>query len=172
MRPTALALFVCTPLLFAACGDEPDADTSTGVLDVTLSDFSFGDLPENVAAGTRLQIDNTSTAELHELVAVRLAVGDERSVDEIVASGLEDVLAAGPPTAVLLAAPGGEQIAAVGDGVLAEPGRYLLVCAIPTGANPEEYLEAAATSDGPPNVDGGPPHFVNGMADVIDVTER
>lgn len=47
-----------------------------------------------------------------------------------------------------------------------------LVCAIPTGAIPEEYLEAAATSDGPPNVDGGPPHFVNGMADVIDVTER
>lgn len=33
MRLTALALFVCTPLLFAACGDEPDDDASTGVRD-------------------------------------------------------------------------------------------------------------------------------------------
>ncbi len=172
MRSAILALAVSTPLLFAACGDEPVEHATAGVLDVTLSDFSFGELPDDVAAGTRLRIDNASTTELHELVAVRLADGDTRSVDEIVASGLEEVLAAGPPAAVLLAAPGGEQIDAVGDGVLAEPGRYLLVCAIPTGANPEEYLTAAATSDGPPHVDGGPPHFVNGMADVLAVTDR
>ena len=37
--------------------------------------------------------------------------------------------------AVLLADPGGEQIAAIGDGVLSEPGRYLLLCAIPTGVD-------------------------------------
>jgi hypothetical protein len=44
------------------------------------------------------------------------------------------------------------------------------VCAIPTGADPQEYLEQAATSDGPPEVDGGPPHFVNGMVDELLVT--
>jgi hypothetical protein len=65
---------------------------------------------------------------------------------------------------VLLAAPGGEQIPAVGDGILADPGRYAIVCVIPTGADPDEYLAAAAESDaGPPDVAGGPPHIANGM---------
>jgi hypothetical protein len=172
MRSTAIALLLCAPLLFAACGDDADATADDGVLDVTLTDFSFGDLPDGVPAGTRVQIDNTSETEIHELVAVRLPDGDDRSFDEIVASGLDEVFSAGPPAAVLLAAPGGEQIDAVGDGVLAEPGRYLLVCAIPTGADPQDYLEAAATSDGPPQVDGGPPHFVNGMVDDLVVTDR
>ena len=74
------------------------------------------------------------------------------------------------PVAVLLAAPGGEQIPAGGDGTLAEPGRYVLLCAIPTGAHVAEYLVAAATSEGPPQVDGGPPHFMNGMFAEITVT--
>ena len=172
MRPTAIALLMCVPIVGAACGDEPDATATDGVLDVTLTDFSFGDLPDEVAAGTRVQIENASDSELHELVAVRLADGDDRTVDEIVTAGLEEVLGAGPPAAVMLAAPGGEQIDAVGDGVLAEPGRYLLLCAIPTGADVQEYLDAAATSDGPPQVDGGPPHVVNGMVDDLVVTER
>ena len=171
MRSTLIALSLCAPIVFAACGDDADATATDGVVDVTLTDFSFGDLPDEVVAGTRVQITNASEAEMHELVAVRLADGDDRSVDEIVASGLDEVLAGGPPAAVLLAAPGAEQIAAVGDGVLAEPGRYLLLCAIPTGADPQEYLRAAATSDGPPQVAGGPPHFVNGMVDDLVVTE-
>jgi hypothetical protein len=162
---------MCAPLAFAACGDDTDANAADGVLDVTLSDFSFDDVPDEVPAGTRLQVENVSDTELHELVAVRLADGDDRPVDEIVASGLEEVMAAGPPAAVLLAAPGGEQITAVGDGVLAEPGRYLLLCAIPTGADAQAYLDAAATSEGPPQVDGGPPHFVHGMVDDVVVTD-
>ena len=172
MRRTAIAVLLCVPIVVAACGDEPDATAADGVLDVTLTDFSFGDLPDEVAVGTRVQIENASETELHELVAVRLADGDDRPVDEIVASGLDEVLGAGPPAAVLLAAPGANQIDAVGDGVLAEPGRYLLLCAIPTGADPQEYLQAAATSDGPPQVAGGPPHFVNGMVDDLVVTDR
>jgi hypothetical protein len=171
MRAIVFGLLACALVALAACGDEPDAGATDEVIEVTLTDFSFGDVPDEIVAGTRLRVDNTSPSELHELVAVRLADGDDRSVEEIVTSGLDDVLAGGPPAAVLLAAPGGEQIAAVGDGVLAEPGRYLLLCAIPTGADPQEYLEAAATSDGPPQVDGGPPHFVNGMVDDLVVIE-
>ena len=49
---------------------------------------------------------------------------------------------------------------------------FLLLCAIPTGADPQQYLEKAATSDGPPQVDGGPPPFVNGMVDDLVVTDR
>jgi hypothetical protein len=163
----ALALG-CTATL-SACGDDAGA-AADGVLAVTMADFHYGDLPDEVPAGTRLTIENTSTTELHELVAFRLPEGDDRTVDEILTGDLGGLLGGTPPATVLLAAPGGEQIAAVGDGTLTEPGRYLLLCAIPTGADPEEYLAAAATSDGPPQVEGGAPHFVHGMADELVVT--
>jgi hypothetical protein len=40
-----------------------------------------------------------------------------------------------------------------------------VMCAIPTGVDPEEYLAAAAgAAGGPPDVAGGPPHFTHGMA--------
>ena len=73
---------------------------------------------------------------------------------------------------VLLQPPGSdEQIVAVGDGTLTEAGRYVLMCFIPTGADPEEYLAAAAASEGeaPTGVAGGPPHFVNGMYAELQV---
>jgi hypothetical protein len=73
---------------------------------------------------------------------------------------------------VLLQPPGSdEQIVAVGDGTLTEPGRYVLMCFIPTGADPDEYLAAAAASDGeaPTGVAGGPPHVVNGMYAELQV---
>jgi hypothetical protein len=189
---TTIALTIGVGIALTACGSDDDtADASSATtastvgtsdeapaetldeateVEVTLGDFTFGDLPDEVPVGTRLTVVNDAPTELHELVAFRLADGDERPVDEIVASGLEEVLSSGPPAAVLLAAPGGEQISAVGDGTLAEAGRYLILCAIPTGADPAEYLAAAATSDGPPDVAGGPPHFVNGMVDDLVVT--
>ena len=71
----------------------------------------------------------------------------------------------GPPDTVLLAAPGGEQVDAVGDGTLTEPGRYVLACFIPTGVDPDAYLNAPASEEGPPQVPGadGPPHITHGM---------
>ena len=159
------------PVALAACGDDADAAGVTdGVLTVDLVDFSFGDLPDSVPAGTRLEVTNDSTGELHELAAIKLPADERRSATELIDAGLPDLLAGGPPAAVLLAAPGGEQIPAVGDGTLSEPGRYLILCSIPTGADPAEYLAAAAASNGePPQVAGGAPHFAHGMFDELVV---
>ena len=65
------------------------------------------------------------------------------------------------------------ELSAEGDGTLTEPGRYLVLCAIPTGADPGEYLAAAAASEGgpPEGVAGGPPHFVNGMWAEVTVVD-
>lgn len=136
-----------------------------GVLTVELGDFAFDGLPESVPAGTRLAVENISSTEVHELVALRISDTETRSAAELMALPEDELrVAAGPvPATVLVAAPGGEQISALGDGTLTEPGRYLLLCAIPTGADPAAYLEAAADSAGPPDVAGGPPHFVHGM---------
>ncbi len=170
--PRPLTPLVLLLALAAGCssGDattaEPDpAAAEAEVVEVTLVDFAFEDLPGSVPAGTRFTVVNEAERELHELVAFRLSDDDERSVEELTAlSPVELVEALGEPTTVLLAEPDGPVIPAVGDGTLDEPGRYAIMCFIPTGVEPAVYLEAAAeTEEGPPQVDGGPPHFVHGM---------
>lgn len=197
LTPTTrrLALIPATALvalLPAACSSDADgastAKTTTSMHDeqtthaagqsgpatyeVTLSDYSFSGLPESVAAGSKLSVSNAAATELHELVAFRLPDDETRTVEELVALPPAEIGATlGAPVTVLLAAPGGEQIAAVGDGTLSEPGRYAIICAIPTGVAPEVYLSAAAQSNGePPQVDGGAPHMAHGMHTELTVS--
>lgn len=177
-RPVRLGVTATFVLLtLAGCADQPDEPasapapaaaepTSDGAVEIGLVDFGFADLPGTVPAGTRLTVDNRADAELHELVAFRLPDAEERGVADLAELGPQDLVAAlGEPVTVLLATPGGDPIPAVGDGTLSEPGRYALMCFIPTGVEPEVYLTAAAeTEEGPPEIEGaGPPHFVQGM---------
>jgi hypothetical protein len=175
----ALALLAATG---AACGDDDEGSDATSTtegseqaepIEVTAIDYGYEDLPDSVEAGTRLTLTNASGKELHELVAVLLPADEERSVEDLVKLPQEELeaLFAGEPAMVLLAPPSGaEMIPAVGDGTLSEPGRYGVFCAIPVGADPDEYLDAAATSQGgPPEVEGGPPHFTQGMYGELTV---
>jgi hypothetical protein len=179
-RRLALAAGVAgLALLAAACGDDDSvaAADPTSVTEVAatpdevvvgLVDYGFEDLPATVEAGTRFAIHNESATELHELVAFRVPDGDDRSVGELLAAA--DGF--GAPAMVLLQAPGSDEtITAVGDGTLSEPGRYVVLCSIPTGADPAEYLAAAAESQGgpPQGVAGGPPHLVHGMVGELVV---
>lgn len=154
-------------LLATACGGGDDTKT------VTAADYAFQNLPSSVSAGTELQLKNSSTKELHELVAIRIPDSERRPVSELARLPEAELerLFAGDPTMVLIAPPNGaEMIKAVGDGKLTEKGRYAVICAIPTGADPQAYLAAAqSATDGPPNVPGGPPHFIQGMYGEITV---
>lgn len=149
----------------------PGTTETENVVEVGMQDFGFVGLPDSVPAGTRLTVVNHAEAELHELVVFKLADDEDRKAADLAGLDPQELEATlGAPVTVLLAAPGGEQIAAVGDGTLTEPGDYVAFCFIPTGVDPDVYLEAAAQSDdGPPQIDGaGPPHFVHGMlADLI-----
>jgi hypothetical protein len=155
-------------------GDTEPAAVEDGVLTVEVSDYSFGELPETIPAGTRLEVTNTSSVEFHELVAFRLPDDEERSVEELLQlpeAELEAIVG-GPPATVVLAGPdGAESTTALGDGTLNEPGRYALICFIPTGTDPAVYEEAAQNPEaGPPEPgpDAGPPHFVHGMhAEIV-----
>lgn len=166
----ALALLALTA---AGCADSETADAATDdeVVEVTLVDFAFEGLPATVEAGTTVTVSNEAEAELHELVAFRLPDDEDRSVDELAGLSPQELTTAlGEPAHVQLAEPGGEPVLAVGDGTLSEPGRYAVMCFIPTGVDPQEYLRVAAeTEQGPPQVEGGPPHFVHGMFTELTV---
>lgn len=160
------ALMAALALLAGACGngDSGLPPTDKPVV-VTAIDYGFEGLPERVAAGTTLALQNDSNVEVHELVAIRLPDDEKRPIDELVKLPPEEFAAFFPLMETVVIAPPGEAGFAVeGTGTLTEPGRYAVICAIPTGANPDEYLAAAAASEGgPPQVAGGPPHLAMGM---------
>ena len=185
LRRASTGLLVLTLLTAggAACGDDEDdsgegATSSTEAPDepetveVTAVDYGYEDLPESTSAGTQLTLTNASDKELHELVAFLLPEDEDRSIDDIAKLPEAELgqLFAGEPAMVLIAPPSGaEMIPAVGDGTLDEPGRYAVFCAIPVGADPQAYLEAAGSGEGPPQVEGGAPHFTQGMYGEITV---
>jgi hypothetical protein len=151
--------------------EAPSTAAASEPVEVKLVDYAFEDLPASVEAGTSFTVVNESETELHEMVAFRLADDETRSVEELTTLSPEELeTTLGQPVFVLLAAPNGPVIPAVGDGTLNELGRYAIFCFIPTGVDPQVYLDAAAEAeDGPPQVEGGPPHFVHGMFGEIIV---
>lgn len=162
--------------LLTACGSDADGTsgaTSTtaapGTVQVAATDYAFDQLPDEVPAGTRLELTNESNVEIHELVAIRLADGDDRPVEEVLR---DPALEATPPATVLVTPPGAAQFAAVGDGTLTEPGRYVVLCTIPTGVSPQVFLDAVAAAGGgkPVIPNAGQPHLAHGMYAELVVT--
>jgi hypothetical protein len=181
------ALLIFVPVLIAvagatACGDDDDESSSTapdttepaetaasdsgdGATEVVAVDYRFEGLPERIDAGTTLTMRNDADHEVHELVAFTIPPEETRSVDELVMLPEGELFTVLPqePALVLLAPPGEKATAVVGDGTL-PAGRYLVACAIPTGADPDEFMQAVQeAAGGPPDVAGGPPHFTSGM---------
>ena len=138
-------------------------------------DYGFENLPAEVPAGTMLTFRNTSDAEFHEMVVMRIPDEETRSVEELTALPPEEsdaIFAEVMPALVSVAAPGEEGMPVLGDGTITEPGRYAVVCFIPVGADPAVVAEAMQTeSSGPPDLGDGPPHASAGMYGELIVTE-
>ena len=180
---STIGALLATAMLVAACSSSDDSSTDQTapepttttaaapvVVDVVATDYAYVGLPAEVDAGTTIRLTNESGAELHEFVAIRLPDDETRTVGELMQLPPDELAAFFPLVeTVILAPPGAEGFAVEGTGVLTEPGRYAIICAIPTGADPDEYMAAAAESEGgPPEVAGGPPHIANGMfAEVV-----
>jgi hypothetical protein len=166
----ALSLVACGGDDNAAEGDAAGEETFA----ITGVDFAFEGVPVSMPAGSKLTFTNASDAEAHQLVVLRIPEDEPRSVDALVALPQDELFAVfaeeQPPAAVLFAKPGEDGFAAFGDGTIDEPGRYALLCFVPVGADPDEYLAAAQESQEPvPDVAGGPPHAAEGMFAEISV---
>lgn len=181
IRTSLPLLAVVAAAAIVGCGDDrtdstaPTEESAPPVADVevTAIDYAYVGVPAEVARGTEIRFANDSDAEVHEFVAVRLDDDETRSVADLVQLPPEEfgALLAGVET-VVIAPPGAEGIVVEGTGVLTDPGRYAILCVIPTGADPDEYLAAAAESEGgPPDVAGGPPHIAEGMFAELIVTD-
>ncbi len=150
--------------------DEPvDTTPSPEPITVTGVDFGFDGLPEQIKVGTEMTFTNASDVEVHELVLIRVNDDEDRPLGEILSLSPEEQQSVGTTVGVNVAFPDADGSTVMGDLRFSKPGRYILLCAIPEGADPDEYASAAAESQGGPvQVDGGPPHFVLGM--VAEVT--
>lgn len=183
MTRNALPAVLAAAILLAAtgaCGDDggdPGDDRRAASVRVTAADYEFRGVPESVPTGARLELANASRAEVHELVAVRLPDGETRAVDEILQlpeEKLGRLLSDDAVATVLVAAPESAGSIMVGDGTLDRPGRYAIVCFLPTGADPDQVMQAVEAFDPksgeePQLPTAGPPHIVHGMFTELTV---
>lgn len=174
MRTVAASCLALVALV--ACGDDPERDeaavpsASTASTSVTPTepattttlhledgafvfdavDFQYEVVPETIPVGTRLTMRNRSASEAHEIVVFRVPDADDRTAAEMLAdptAALEDPVFAGEPVLVVIQTPDmTDPLMGVGDGVMSEPGRYVVLCGLPIGG------EA-----------GADPHFSRGM---------
>lgn len=185
-RLRALAALLVLALGLTACGgdDEPAEETTEGAseeaaageeVEITGVDYAFQGAPTEATAGTKLTFVNGSEKEAHEMVLMRIADGEERSLEELLALPQEEAEQAAQFQGVAIAFPGEETVYPEGDTTLAEAGRYAIICFIPVGADVAKMKEAMAAQEeggegGPPDMGDGPPHFTQGMAAEITVS--
>jgi hypothetical protein len=136
---------------------------------VISTDYAIEGVPATVPVGTVFRMDNHSTDEFHELVFVRIDDEDDRTAAEIASQDLDQLFDGDNPMFgllgdVMLAKPGGSSYLVNGTGQgISNPGRYIVMCLIPVGADPA-FAELQA-NDGPPTAEdlaGTVPHYQMG----------
>ncbi len=197
-RARAAAIAATLALALGACGDddaateEPSDDaTATAtdeptaseepegeVIQVTATDYAYAGLPDTIAAGTTVELQNDSEVEVHEILAFRVADGEDRSVADLMALDEAELMTLLELRGVALAPPGASSTALPAPpATIEQPGRYIFACMIPTDAPPDEvmaavqaFIEAGAPEGGAPEYpETGPPHVVQGMFAEVTV---
>ena len=165
----AISLLVGLAGCSSASGDEAAAPDDDVV--VSGSDYGF-DITGDVTVGAELGFVNASDREFHEMVLFRVADTEDRSLEELLELPEEEAMGSLTFLGVSGAAPGEAGRVVDGSFVISEPGRYVMTCCIPQGADPEEISETffgADPAEGPPDFGDGTPHAMLGMVREITV---
>jgi hypothetical protein len=125
---------------------EPDVIEGPQAIEATGVDYRFEDVPDTTAVGSGMTFRNASDVEAHQLILIRLPEDEDRPVTELAQLSREEL---GPTldhvVGVSVAAPGEEGRLATGELTFDEPGRYALLCLVPTGADPPTSSSEART---------------------------
>ncbi|MBW0119396.1 cupredoxin domain-containing protein, partial [Pseudonocardia abyssalis] len=123
-------------------------------VEITAADYEYQGLPETLTAGIKAVTLVNEGEEAHEVGIVRVNDDVTLSVEEILALGEAEGMAAVTFTGAAFAGPGESDTAFIS---IDEPGRYGVACFIPEGST--------AGAEG-----AGPPHFTLGMLGDFTVT--
>ena len=90
-RLAIATLATAVPTMAACARQRRDSELRAYILaghptvSIGLRDYAFDDVPATITAGTTIAVTNTSTKEIHELIAIRLPDDEQRSLDELAA---------------------------------------------------------------------------------------
>jgi hypothetical protein len=135
-------------------------------LALTATEYEFGGLPSELAAGpTVVSLENIGE-EVHEILLMRVNDGVTETVDELLALPEEEAETKTTFAAAAFAFPG-----TTGNAVVdLVPGRYIALCFLPEGATPDVIAQMEGPEDTlPEGVEVGPPHFTLGMVHELTV---
>lgn len=148
---------------------ESDAVDGPQTIEATSVDYAFEDVPETTALGSGMTFHNGSDREAHQLILINLPEDEERPVPELAQLSPGELGSTLDHTVgISVAAPGEDGRRVTGELTFDEPGRYALLRLVPTGADPDEFMQAGH-DPGLPEVDGGPPHATEGMYAEVTV---
>lgn len=131
-------------------------------LSVTAKNYEFDGIGDELDAGPTLVTFVNTADEFHEVVILRRNDGDDTAIAELLSMEEDEAMSHVTPVAGAFAAPGTTGWTSVD----LEPGSYVAVCFLPTGATEEAWAEMMA---GGPEVDGMP-HAMQGMTAEFEVT--
>ena len=152
---------------YAAIIEYMKANCGFAELDVAASDYAFGGIPGNLAAGPTIVTLQNIGEEVHEIVIWRINDDVTMSLEELLALPEEEIFANAAPMAFTFTFPG-----ATGNTVAdLTPGRYFAICFLSQGSTPEVIMEMGVGPEAtpPPDAELGPPHFTLGMVQEFDV---
>ncbi|MDH3731501.1 MAG: hypothetical protein OES13_10345 [Acidimicrobiia bacterium] len=162
-------------LIGGACGDSTTrarttttGPTATGApttpleVVITATDYEYLGVPDVVAVGTTIKLMNASSEEFHSAFIIRLDDGDERTAEELTALSVGELAPAsgadpnvtGTMQVAMFARPGESEYRTVlGGPRISTPGRYVILCLVPVGADPAE-VESQVEFGAPRQIEG------------------
>jgi hypothetical protein len=126
---------------------------------ITTSEYAFGGLPTELAAGPAVFTVQNIGEEVHEVLVMRKNDGVTETAEEIIALPEEEAMAKVTMAGVAFGFPGSTSFTTMD----LAPGDYIAVCFLPQGATPELMAQMPEGPDGTMPPEAGPPHAMAGM---------
>ena len=132
---------------------------------ITTSEYTFGGLPTELAAGPAVFTVQNIGEEVHEVLVMRKNDGVTETAEEIIALPDEEAMTKATMAGIAFGFPGSTSYTTMD----LAPGDYIAVCFLPQGATPEVMAQMSDAPDATMPPEAGPPHAMAGMLQEFTV---